>query len=651
MFKILAKLSKALLRALFGFGLTVGVIAVGLWFILGEVSKTQQKGKILSTRDTKLPVIPTEGGVEVAEEEVPLPPQENPLSAGIQVSDSQLPLDPPVQPARDVPQAVPPKVETPKKIPELMTPEELAFRRSADEFFDRGKYPEALASYEKLEKARPKDDRVAAYALLREGQCRVKQNRPADGFSIWNRLRSYYPQTASASQSLLLEAGHPANALKSERLLDELLGRFPQSNEAASLLLKRGEEAFRNKDYRKALASFERIVRDFPQHEAIEEIQRKLESAQLVIGGDQSVAGALEAEDLLRRGTALFDRALYKEAAAIFQDLIQKNLKGKEASLATGRLAACYGALGKDRDALDLLQNLSQLAPEGAPQALGELVIRCANDGKDALRKRATQEILTHYPESFEAEQALFISGNMAMHGKNRAEGEKYLHELLERYPHTDFRVAAERQLQNLENEKSLATKDQEERSNALLEEQRRENQRAENRKNWEAEAREFESVSSDYNESPARRGECFFQLGERYFNLSRYETAIKAYQKVWEEFPEHPLADDAAFRAAQVHLALGQVTKADEQTLFFINRYGAKSGYAPTALFGMGTRAILYRADLDYAWSFYEKLISDFPNDLHATQAREFWQQVKQLSKAELKAQVAEHNKLKGKS
>ena len=471
-------------------------------------------------------------------------------------------------------------------------------------------------------------------------------------------MRSYYPKSSYAPKSLLLEADDPSGAGKAIRLYDEILSKYPVSEEAATILEKRGQQAFDRKDYKGAQENWKRFVEGFPNHAHLTEVQKKLETVELVLGGNeignrQSAIGIqqLEAESLVKRADALFDRASFSEAARLYEQVLQKDARSKEGAHAAGRLAQCRQMMGKDQEAFATLQRMTEKNPEGAPQALGEIVVRAANKNMGALRQRATQQLLDRYPNTFEAQQAMFIAGSEAMSRKNRTEAQKWWNGLLEKYPETEFREAVEKELGFVKDPEARSQKPEAGKKpssqQAREEKQTREKQLAEDRKRWEREAWEFEKIYRNVESSPEQKAEAAFQWAERCFCLEQAEKVVQQYQRVWEEFPVSRRAKEAAFRAAQVWFNSAQPRKGVEQFLFFINRF-PKSDDRPIALYCLGNRHILYEGNLDKAWCHYEQLIREYPQHPLTDAARKFWARVKGLSKQKLKEQVADFVKKK---
>lgn len=513
-------------------------------------------------------------------------------------------------------------------------------KAEADELFDRGQYRRAAAAYDRLAKGAMQDKELQAYARFRQGLARLKDGRKSEAFTAWAELRLFHPNSEFVRPTLLLEAENTTNPIRSEKLYDEILTKFPQSMEAATILIKRGQAACDRKDYITALRLWRQFLEAFPQDPSVTEIQARLETVELALEGKEDSAATLEAEALVQRADALFDRVEYAKAARLYAVYLDRFSQHEFASLVAGRLAECQQALGKDQEALRTLQRLLDRSPKDASVILGEIVVRAANSGRGALRERATQELLNKYPNSFEAEQAVFIAGSLEMIRKNQAGAKKWWGLLLERYPQTVYRAAVEKQLGILDEENQKHSGKT--RKTAFEEKREREQRKEEERRGWEQEALQFARHYQDIRNIPDYRAQSLYEWAERSFYLQNYNVAAQLYQRVWTEFPHTEWAGMAAFRAAQVCFTLGDDGRGTEHLQLVVNRFPS-SELRPVALFCLGNRKVLYEADLKGAWNYYDRLVEEYPDHPLSAQARGFWSKVTELPPQKLKEQVAE--------
>jgi hypothetical protein len=84
-----------------------------------------------------------------------------------------------------------------------------------------------------------------------------------------------------------------------------------------------------------------------------------------------------------------------------------------------------------------LEEALRRLPTQGA-KLLGQLVEQSGgNPQMDGIRQRATQLLTARFPQSYEAQMALFVNGAVAKARGQRAEAEQVWKGLLAQYPET----------------------------------------------------------------------------------------------------------------------------------------------------------------------------------------------------------------------
>ena len=320
-------------------------------------------------------------------------------------------------------------------------------RAQADELYARGRYADAAALYERLSTSTDTNRENAAYALLQLGMCQLKEKHLNAATVVWARLQLLYPTSPYVPQALLVESGNAPNAVRTQNLQEEILTKYSNSTEAANILIQRGEAAFARQDYVAANTIWQTMLERFPKHPRWAEIRRKADAAVLSAKGDQELAQKEAAPQALAEADTLFNRAMFKEAARLYQRFIEQFPAVEQTSYAAGRLAQCQLALDRPGEALATLQRMAEHTPTGGAKVLSELVVHYAGQHPvDKIRDAATQLLLAHYPETFEAQQTLFIAGSVQWSRKNQEEAKKWWDLLLQRYPKTDFRAAIEKE-------------------------------------------------------------------------------------------------------------------------------------------------------------------------------------------------------------
>lgn len=513
--------------------------------------------------------------------------------------------------------------------------------KEADELLARKKYAEAAEAYEKLALDPKLDKALAAEALFQVGVCRLKDNRQSEAFTVWSRLRVMFPDSPQAAQSLVQEAQSTTNTLRARMLTEEILTKHPASPEAATLLLQRGQVAFDRQDYAAAITNWEAFVQQFPKHGLARETGKKLEVAKLAASGERDATIAEDVEAAMRRADGLFDRAAFEEAAKIYREVVEKYSTTSRAPEAAVRLARCQMSLGRRAEAVTTLQRMAGRPVTGGAKVLAELVVQCAGvRDLDKTRESATQLLLHQSPEAFETQQALFIAGSVAMSRRDKTEALKRWQLLLDRYPQTEFRAAVEKELNRTEPVIALAkpapAKPKQPTASELAA------QREQRRKAQEVEARRLDAAWHLAWASMEQRADTAYELAHAYVELGKHNEAARAYQWIWQQMQQSPHADDAVFEAAQDCLCTGDEQKATEHLSYLINKY-SDSPLRPMALYGLGNREILYHANPDGAWPYYQQLFQEYPQHVLAERARTFWAAVVKLPRPKLKDQVAD--------
>jgi outer membrane protein assembly factor BamD (BamD/ComL family) len=510
--------------------------------------------------------------------------------------------------------------------------------------FAHGKYREAAAAYERLAKAAVKDDETKAYAQFQEGLCRLKDNRKSEAFSIWAQMRLFHPKCEFVPTSLLLEAENTTNPTRADNLRTEILSKYPNATEAATVLLQRGQTACDRKDYKAAAQFWKQFLDSFPDHASNAVLRTRLETAQLAMSGKQAAANDLEAASLLPRADALFDRAEYGEASKLYGRVVERGGMSRAFPQAVVRMAQCQMAMNQQRQAFETLQRAVDQMPANASTLLVELVSQTASRREgDELRLRATRLLMDRNPNSFEAQQALYIAGFVEMTRKNTPKAREWWNQLLTNYPNTGFRAAIEKELRfdSEERKKQEAQKRQGEEAKQAKNRAPEERARAEQRARWQAESREWAKRYADASAGERQRAKAVFRMAERSFYLQQYEVAAQQFQRVWTEFPETSWAEQAALDLAQMWFATGNAKKGMEQLRFLVNRFPSGS-LRPLALYCLGNRYLLHEAKVKAGWACYEQLLNDYPTHPLTQETRRFWALLNRYPPEKLETQLA---------
>lgn len=509
----------------------------------------------------------------------------------------------------------------------------------ADELFARGAYREAGVLYDRLTLERQSEKEVAAYTLFQSGLCRLKIEHPSEALTIWSRLRQTYPTSLYAPRSLGVEVQLAPTPFRIGVLTDEILTKYSNSVEAATILIQRGEAAASRKDYTAAAASWQRFVALFPQHPRWAEIQKKTEIVALSAKGNRAADTEGNVLNLLAQADALYDKAAYREAALLYGRIVSAFSAAPQFTEASVRLARCQFALEKPEEAVQTLQRVLDRTPPDAARLLAELVTHTAGlRPMDAVREKATALLLDRYPQSAEAQQALFVAGTVALARHEKREARERWQALLRRYPETPFRTTIEKELQLAEQPppppKPVVPKPKPPTAEELAV------RRAQEGKQREVEVARLEVAWCNAWNTMDERADTALRLARALTALGRHEQALKVYQWIPQQTPAHPVADLAVLEAGQVCLTRRDETGATERFIFLIEHY-PQSHWRPVALFWLGNRRVVVDGDLKAAWVYYHQLLAEYPQHELAELTRTYWAQLQKLKPEELRAQV----------
>ena len=515
------------------------------------------------------------------------------------------------------------------------------------------KFAEAYTPLQTFSARFPADPRVPQ-SLYWKGLCEMKQGRASMGLNTWNLLLVNHPDGEPAANaleqmSIYYESSHQTN--KVDAIVSKMLASLGPNPVTGRTLLSLGQMAFDGKDYPRATERWEQFLNLFPQDPRVTGIQKKMEIARAAPASGSGANGESQPDALLRRADSFFDRAAFAQALPAYEQMVEKFPLSERIGHAAGRLAQCQFALGQRKEAIDTLQRTAERTPSHAPELLTDIVVQAASRrDADPLRIRATQFLLDRYASRFETQQAVFIAGWVESIRNNPPGAEKWWTLLLDRYPQTPFRAAVEKRFKprpQLKAERVLpfaemkpaAAINQPAKQTPKPGESPQKKQ-SEQRARWQQQASQLELASRLPDANPSGKVRTMFQLAEQRFYLRQFEPAVQQYRRIWEEFPESDLSDQAAFRAAQVRFSSGQPHKGVEQLQFLADQF-PESKLRPLTLYCLGNRHILYEGNLKKAWASYEQLMTDYPDHPLTERARQFWAKVSALPPDKLREQV----------
>ena len=282
-----------------------------------------------------------------------------------------------------------------------------------------------------LEKAAA-DPLLADYAMFWEAQ----NDRAAGAVDIalveLKRYRERYPDVAmsdSAVEALAqaaIAAGQPADAVAALR-------EYPRTAGKPSLLLLRAqanEKAAVAKGEKPAAAAndYLEVIYRFPINEEAKVAVERIPYLQAILG-EQFPGTPVETE--ITRAEALYDARRWKDVRKSYEDLLPK-LSGVARERASLRLAQVQVQLGGSPDAVE---SLKVTDPELDAERIFSLSQLHRSAKLEAEMFAAIEQVVSTYPQSPWAEEALFAAGNYYWMNLDRSRAAEYYQRVVSAFP------------------------------------------------------------------------------------------------------------------------------------------------------------------------------------------------------------------------
>ena len=282
-----------------------------------------------------------------------------------------------------------------------------------------------------LEKAAA-DPLLPDYALYWEAQNDRASGAVDIALAELKRYRELYPDVAMSDSAIealaqaAISAGQPAEAVAA-------LEAYPKITAKPSLLLLRAQakektSLAKGEKPLAAAADYLDVIYRFPLNNEAKVAVDRIPYLQAILG-EQFPGTPVETE--ISRAEALYDARRWKDVRKVYEDLLPK-LSGTAHDRAALRLAQVQVQLGGSGNALEALK-LSD--PELDAERIYTLsqVQRSAKVEADMLA--AIERVVTTYPQSPWAEEALFSAGNYYWMNVDRARATEYYQRILSAFP------------------------------------------------------------------------------------------------------------------------------------------------------------------------------------------------------------------------
>ena len=294
--------------------------------------------------------------------------------------------------------------------------------------YTRAHFTEARSWFEKA----AADPLLPDYAMFWEAQ----NDRAAGAVDIalveLKRYRQRYPDVAmsdSAVEALAqaaIAAGQPGDAVAA-------LQEYPRTTNKASLSLLRAqanEKAASAKGEKPVAAAgdYLEVIYRFPINEEAKVAVERIPYLQAILG-EQFPGTPVETE--ISRAEALYDASRWRDVRRTYEDLLPK-LSGVARDRAALRLAQVQIRLGGSPDALESLKITD---PELDAERIFSLSQVQRSAKLEAAMFAAIEQVVSTYPQSPWAEEALFAAGNYYWMNLDRSHAAEYYQRVVSAFP------------------------------------------------------------------------------------------------------------------------------------------------------------------------------------------------------------------------
>ena len=246
------------------------------------------------------------------------------------------------------------------------------------------------------------------------------------------RYRERYPDTAMSDSAIealaqaAIAAGQPADAVA-------VLQEYPKTTAKPSLLLLRAqanEKAALAKGQKPVAAAndYLELIYRFPINDEAKVAVERIPYLQAILG-EQFPGTPVERE--ISRAEALFDARRWRDVRKAYEDLLPK-LSGVQHDRAALRLAQVQIQLGGSPDALE---SLKLTDPELDAERIYSLSQVQRSAKLEAAMFAAIEQVVSTYPQSPWAEEALFAAGNYYWMNLDRAHAAEYYQRVVSAFP------------------------------------------------------------------------------------------------------------------------------------------------------------------------------------------------------------------------
>lgn len=204
----------------------------------------------------------------------------------------------------------------------------------------------------------------------------------------------------------------------------------------ALLLLGQALEALQKKE--EAITAYQNLYFFYPSSLLVAQAEERLQALR---GGTSFSLSSQYIDQLVTRGERLIEQGQHEEASQIFSTLLLQKIPPEKKALLLLRLGSTYEALWRWKEALSLLEQVSNhtIDPSLLQESWYRLGVIQKRRGSSSAARTYFQKVLSTDPKSEWSMQALYQLGRMAEEQDNRAQVMQWYTRLAKDFSGSDF--------------------------------------------------------------------------------------------------------------------------------------------------------------------------------------------------------------------
>jgi TolA-binding protein len=352
---------------------------------------------------------------------------------------------------------------------------------------------------------------------------------------------------------------------------ERLLNAFPNGQFAFEARLRIADCAFFLKEYRQAASSYRTLLRTHPKHEMLDYVNYQLGLTLYRAGDQEQAMGQFRsvikgfpkssyADDAqYTLGWIWFQSKEYREAIREFEKVVSDYPASELVPRAYYSIGDSYYNLKQYAQAERAYRNVLQKSPESSfvVDAISGIQFCLVAQGRSQDALKVIDDYVKQNPGSTAAQNLYLRKGDLLLGQKEYVKAAKEYQSFIDRYPTS---VLVPTALYSI----GKALQAQADRRSV-----------------------EYFQRAAESDKAPEKVvTQSLYEAGNEYFQRNQYDLALKAFQRIENEYPSSDLRPDASFMKGAIFFENGDMEEARNQFQFVAERFpstlaGAKANLA----------------------------------------------------------------------